>query len=360
MRIDKPSMTDVDAEVSVMVSILAFNNVETIQACVASALALEHPGPLEVWIREQGQDDRQFAAIEAAVAAVPARPNRRATLTRGANLGFAAGHNQHIRMTSSDFVLLLNADAVLQPDFLRAALAHVGDPAIGSIQGKLLRPRPSAGPTVIDTLGFRPTRRRVIVSRGTDEEDLGQYGVTEEIFGADGAAPLYRRSALDDIAVPRRLGPPASPRDGVEYLDETFFAYKCDFDVAWRLRLRGWRCLFVPEAQGMHVRTSRRPPRKELRAVIAHRRGTATWLLQLSFANHRLAQIKNEQPRALARDLLPWLPTELFTWGVALIVQRGGLRAVGRLCRLAPTAWRKRRWIKANRPATADPYVWFT
>ena len=74
------------------------------------------------------------------------------------------------------------------------------------------------------------------LDRGADQADVGQYERIEEVFGASGAAALYRRAMLEDVRV---LG---------EYFDEDFFAYREDADLAWRARLLGWSCLYVPTA----------------------------------------------------------------------------------------------------------------
>ena len=75
--------------------------------------------------------------------------------------------------------------------------------------------------------------------------------------GASAAAALYRRETIADIS-----------QDG-EFFDPDFFAYREDADVAWRAQLLGWRCLYVPEAAGYHVRSVRPGPRNAVPAVLA-------------------------------------------------------------------------------------------
>jgi GT2 family glycosyltransferase len=64
-------------------------------------------------------------------------------------------------------------------------------------------------------------------------------GETEprEVFGASAGAALYRRAMLHEL----------------EGFDESFFLYLEDVDVAWRARMRGWRCLYAPAAVAWHV-----------------------------------------------------------------------------------------------------------
>ena len=89
---------------------------------------------------------------------------------------------------------------------------------------------------MIDSTGIvmLPSIRHL--DRGAGELDRGQYDRDEDVFGASGAAALYRRSMLDDVRV-----------DG-EWFDEDFFAYREDADLAWRAQWRGWRCRYVAAA----------------------------------------------------------------------------------------------------------------
>ncbi len=59
----------------------------------------------------------------------------------------------------------------------------------------------------------------------------------EEVFGPCAGAPLYRKSMLDEIGL----------------FDEDFHAYVEDTDLAFRGRLAGWKCLYVPGAIVYHV-----------------------------------------------------------------------------------------------------------
>jgi GT2 family glycosyltransferase len=76
----------------------------------------------------------------------------------------------------------------------------------------------------------------VIDGRAVQEEDRGQYDRGEEVFHFNGAASLLRKAALDDAGL----------------FDERFFMYYEDVDLSWRLRLRGWKVAYVPEAVVEH------------------------------------------------------------------------------------------------------------
>lgn len=69
------------------------------------------------------------------------------------------------------------------------------------------------------------------------EEDRGQYDRIEEVFAACGAGALYRRKMLEDVGL----------------LDEYFFMYYEDTDLAWRARLKGWKIMYTPYAVLRHI-----------------------------------------------------------------------------------------------------------
>jgi GT2 family glycosyltransferase len=56
------------------------------------------------------------------------------------------------------------------------------------------------------------------------------------VFGACGGAALHRRRMLDEVGG----------------MDETYFFALDDVDLAWRARMRGWRCLYAPSAVVHH------------------------------------------------------------------------------------------------------------
>ena len=152
--------------------------------------------------------------------------------------------------------------------------AGESDPAVGTVCGKLLSmsadfqlpPRPSFDSTGVY---FTPTLRHF--DRGSGETDNGQYERCEYVFGATGAAALYRRTMIEDISI------------GGEFYDHDFFVYREDADVAWRAQLFGWTCLYVPFAQGYHVR----------RVKPANRRQLEPYINMHSVKNRFLLRIKN-------------------------------------------------------------------
>ena len=273
------------------------------------------------------------------------------------NSGFAAGHNQGIRESSGEFILLLNQDIVLDKDFLKNIIeVFKKDSKIGAAQGKLLRLKVEGQnlekSDLIDNTGLEIFKNRRIVARGQGQKDGGQFQETEEIFGADGAAPVFRRQALEDAKISLdNLG---------EYFDEDFFMYKEDVDLAWRLRLLDWKAVFEPKAVAWHSRTAGESAAKNYRGILRERRKIGSLAKYFSFKNQRLTQIKNEQPNLFFKHLFWWLPKEILSWIYVLIFEHYTFRAIKDFFRQAPRAWEKRKIImRRKRISEKEMEGWF-
>jgi GT2 family glycosyltransferase len=264
------------------------------------------------------------------------------------NLGFCAGHNQLIRSMDSEYVLVLNPDVVLDSAFLKVLVSAMeADPASGSATGKLWRWDGVASPMhepsgragrILDSTGIYFTRNQRHLDRGSGEVDTGRYERREYVFGASGAAALYRRRMLDEIAA------------GGEYFDESFFAYREDADLAWRAQWLGWRCLYVPEARAFHVRN-----------VLPERRAALAAEINMhSFKNRFLLRLKNMDAGTYFRMFFPITARDLLALAYVLARERSSLRAFPLILRAAPRAWATRNALRRHRRVKpVEMRTWF-
>jgi GT2 family glycosyltransferase len=253
------------------------------------------------------------------------------------NLGYAGGANLIIQQAADcDRVLLLNPDVIPGEDFVGRMEASLdASKGIGAATGKLLQP---TDPLRIDSTGLVIRRDRRIQDRGRDEVDRGQYACPGEVFGGSGAAVMLARPMLADVAV-----------DG-ECFDAEFFAYYEDVDLAWRARLLGWHCAYVPEATGIHRRAFSPATR---RRVSRERKRLAT-------RNHLRLLVKNELPSLVARDLAWMVPAEGMRLLRALVLEPYCAPALLEIVRHWRSLRRKRRWVMARRRASvAEMGRWF-
>lgn len=154
------------------------------------------------------------------------------------NYGFAVGNNIAVEyalvMFDPDYVLLLNNDTIVDPQFLREMIKATGEDRIGIVGPKLLN---ATDPHIIDSAGHVISWGR-IVDRGHGEVDEGQYDQDVNVVGAMAAAALYKREMLLDIGL----------------LDISYITLGEDADLSWRAYNNGWKAVFSPKAIVYHKR----------------------------------------------------------------------------------------------------------
>src|SRR5260370_39709837 len=122
------------AQVSVLV--VTYNSAEHLLRCLESIAQQDYPA-LEAIIIENASTDRTGDMLKQFTP--PARIPWSVTLN-AENRGFAAAQNQAIRQAQGDWLLCLNPDVVLRPDFIRQLVsAAIVDGKIAEVCGKLRR-----------------------------------------------------------------------------------------------------------------------------------------------------------------------------------------------------------------------------
>jgi len=337
----------------VSINILTYNAQDLIELCLESVLKQNYAN-IEILIIDNASSDntlRQITKHRKQNAKFPMR-----VIENKKNLGFTAGHNQGIRKSNGEYVLCLNQDIILDKNFVKNAVKTMElDKKIGAIQGKLYKitrdmweiESPMSKQGVLDSTGLLIFKNRRIVSRGQGEKDEDQYK-RGEVFGVDGAAPLYRRKALEDIKINN------------EYFDEDFFMYKEDIDLAWRMRLYRWKSIYEPGAIGYHLRSAGEGAVKKYLKVAKARKKISDFAKFYSFKNQRLMQIKNELPTLFFRHFYRIIIKEAVAWIYVLFFERYTWKAIKLLIKQAPIAWRKRKIIMTHKRVNArNMEKWF-
>jgi GT2 family glycosyltransferase len=156
-------------------------------------------------------------------------------ITMEENRGFSAAVNAGIRASSAHYVALLNNDTEADPGWLealsRSAERHS---EAGLFASKLVDFRDRR---VLDGAGDTLRLSGLPYRLGHGERDHGQFDAPNYVFGASGAAALYRREMLVEL----------------ELFDEDFVSYCEDVDLSFRAQLAGYRCFYVPDAVVYHM-----------------------------------------------------------------------------------------------------------
>ncbi len=311
----------------VAVCIVTHNSAADLPACLASLAAQDHRD-LEVVIVDCASAD---GSAEVAERAAPAGLAPR-VLRLGENRGFAGGMNAALAASAAPLVLLLNADARPEPDFIRRLAARLDahpELRIAGVTGRLLRPAANGQPPTLDACGMRLTLTWRHLDRGSGRPDRGQWSRPERVFGATGAASLFRRQALLDTAI-----------EG-EVFDSAFHSFREDAELCFRLRERGWELVYEPAARAEHRRTN----------LPERRRGMPPEVNFHSLKNRYLLRLYHQTAVNFVITLLPALARDLGALVYVLVREPGSRRAYGWLWRRRREILRRRRLIQSRRTA---------
>jgi len=325
----------------VSIQIVMWNSKQYLPFCLRS-IDQQTTDDLSLLIVDNNSSDGSIQYIREVAPQIKIFQNRQ-------NLGFSRAHNQAIQITRSPYVLVLNPDIVLTPNFLERLLATIEqDPQIGSVSGKLLKyyfkPDELKEPAlsdIIDSTGLQMLRSRRTFNRGEGEKDRGQYDDRPRVFGVSGAAALYRRAALENVAL------------NGEMFDEDFFAYKEDVDLAWRLQRNGWESRYVPTAIAYHHRGAAGDVQSDSK-IIRQRKHHSRFVNGYSYSNHLSMLVKNEAVSTWLLDL-PWiLSYELKKFLFLLIFETSTVGSLNRFFHQLPKMRMKRRLIKQSQKVSAS------
>jgi GT2 family glycosyltransferase len=205
---------------------------EVVAAAIRSLLAQTVREKLEIVVVDNASSDGSAEEIEREF-------TRDIRLIRSdSNLGFAEGNNLGLRHSRGEYVLLLNNDAEVAPDWAEQLISVAREnPEVGMCTSKILchddRDR-------IDNAGFSISRDGLNRSRGHLCRDDGSFDGIEETLFASGCAALYRRRTVMEVGG----------------FDPDFFAYGDDADLGLKIRMLGYICLYVPGAVAYHRQSS--------------------------------------------------------------------------------------------------------
>jgi GT2 family glycosyltransferase len=240
------------------------------------------------------------------------------------NLGFAAGNNLAIRRhVTAPWLALLNPDAVPRADWLERLMAAAKRHGEYNFFGCCMLD--AKDPDRLDGIGDVYHVSGLSWREGQGCPHAPAYERAEEIFSPCAAAALYRTRDVVDAGL----------------FDEDFFCYSEDVDLGFRLRLRGGRCLYVPDAIVEHAGSATTGVGSDFQLYHGHRNLAWTyvknmpgWLFWFYLPYHLLANCYSVLVFTLRGRARP-------LWRAKLDAIKG-----------LPRIWTKRRQVQARRTST--------
>ncbi|MCC7339489.1 MAG: glycosyltransferase family 2 protein [Bryobacterales bacterium] len=173
------------------------------------------------------------------------------------NAGFGGAINQALKLTSAPLVALLNDDAPAHPGWLHAL---VDDATTFAEFGMFSCQIRLAGTDLLDSTGMLLSRDGSSIQRSHRRPWKADDSPVACLIPS-GCAALYRRKALNEIALPGTAGP----------FDEDFQLYCEDTDLGLRLLWQGWRCRYVRDAIVEHRYSQTAGAASPLKAFLVER-----------------------------------------------------------------------------------------
>jgi GT2 family glycosyltransferase len=305
----------------VAVIIVNFNAGELLNICLHS-IELQSLQPWKCLVIDNASNDfcveelkHRFPSIE--------------VIRLAANLGFAEAVNIGVsKVRDADWIALLNPDAFPDIEWLSKLVEATRKfPDYASFSSRQLW---AENPSILDGAGDNYYLSGRVRRRGHGASASSSFLEYREVFSACAGAALYKSGLFREVGG----------------FDKDFFCYLEDVDFGFRIRLQGYRCLYVPDAVVRHVGSALTGRHSDFSIYHGHRNLVWTYIKNMPGLLFWLYL-----PQHILLNLVSLIWFSLRKQGrVILRAKRDAIKGV-------PKMWRKRRVIQSNRVATVHQ-IW--
>lgn len=212
----------------VSIIIINWNGGDVFKNCLKSLYKIDYPN-WELIVVDNGSVDGSDGFIKSLGSRVKSQ-----VIYNNKNVGFAKANNQGVELAKGKYVLLLNNDTKVEPDFLSKLVEKMErDSSLGVIQPKILLMDKKG---YLDNAGSFFTKLGFLDHWGFMQKDGLEFSQEREIFSAKGACMLIRKKMIEKVGL----------------FDEDFFSYFEESDFCWRVWLSGYKVIFYPQAKIYH------------------------------------------------------------------------------------------------------------
>lgn len=209
---------------SVTVVIPNYNGLKFMEPCMA-ALEKQTCKDFEILVVDNGSSDGSVDWL---------RSHQYPTIFLEENTGFSGAVNVGIKASKTPFVLLLNNDTEVEPDFIGEMIKAIRrSDQIFAVSSKMVQ---MYHKELMDDAGDMYSVLGWAYQRGVGRSSKG-YNREREVFSACAGAAIYRRAVFEQIG----------------YFDEMHFAYLEDIDVCYRAKIFDGHNRYCPTAVVYHV-----------------------------------------------------------------------------------------------------------
>lgn len=236
----------------VSIIIVNWNTKDLIQDCIYSIHIGLNKYTYEIIVVDNGSKDNSLEMIKAQFPEV-------ILIENSENIGYSKANNQGIKKSKGDFICLLNSDTLILDNALEKIVGHLKkDPKVGSATCLLLNPDGSSQfgsalgePNLIyffsvETGLYKYFPRSKIWGRPLLSFKDHRY--PHEIEVCPSAIIIIKKQVIKDVGL----------------LDEKIFFGVIDWDFSLRVRKKGWKLYFYPDAYVLHYGGKSKKPISEM------------------------------------------------------------------------------------------------
>lgn len=345
----------------VTINLVVLNGGKYIRHCLDAILAQTYPHELiELSILDNGSTDGTVDIIRDLEIRISSLGFARFNFIKSKlNLGMWPGQEELLKYSTGKYIVGVAVDVIVDKDFVKNSVEIMEkDEKIGALQAKIYRyelselritnyelPR-----KVIDTVGFQIYKSRRVTNIGHGQEDTGQFNERKEVFGVEGAVPVFRKSALEACSIE------VKPQY-YEIFDHDFFWYGDDLDLAWRINIFGFKQIFAPNVIAWHDRQTTKSVKKHWWDYLTRTRQRHQIQIKkrrLDWRNTRFTIIKNDYTINTLKDLPRIVVREIMVLGYSILFEPAVLLEIPNLIKLLPRMFMKRRKIMERRVAKPE------
>lgn len=286
-------------ETGVSIIIINWNTRDILLDCLKSVFEQTREIPYEVIVVDNASSDDSVQRVKLEFPQVILIENKD-------NRGFAAANNQAMQVAKGRYVLLLNSDTIVLDGAVQKTVSFADQYPDAAVVGcKVLNPDKTLQPTCFmfpsllnmflsSTYLYKIFPRSCFFGRERmtwwDRDDVREVEVITGCF------MLVRREAIEQVGM----------------MDESFFMYAEETDWCYRFKKAGWRLLFTPDAQIIHLGgQSSKAVRPKM--IIQLRVG----ILQFIEKHHNIVYLY------LAKTMvLFWLAIRIPWWGILYVISK--------------------------------------
>ncbi len=219
-------------ENKVSIVIPNYNGKAFLKDCLRSLKKQTYPA--KVYIIDNGSSDGSLDIIRDEIERLPDKYPEIVINELSDNTGFANAVNVGIKMTDTEYVILLNNDTVSDERMTEKLLRAIESrKKVFSVGAKMLSMK---NPDIIDDSGDLYCALGWGFSPGRDK-NAKSYSKTASVTSACAGAAIYRKAIFDEIG----------------YFDDAHFCYLEDVDIGYRAKIYGYKNIFEPKAIVYHA-----------------------------------------------------------------------------------------------------------